>query len=77
MPLEKYFSISLRVLSDWRVIAIALLTLGVWAVLRYVGMVYRRPVLRPRARPPAPAAKPAPAKRRGAQPEGKEEAMVE
>jgi len=35
--------IAIQVLSDWRVIVIAVGTFLVWAILRRVGSVYRRP----------------------------------
>lgn len=38
-----YLSLILGVLKDWRAIAVAVLVLLSWALLRYVGMVFRGP----------------------------------
>lgn len=53
--------IAIMVLSDWRVIAVAVGTIILWALLRYVGSVYRRPKLPAKRRSPrvAPGAAPA------------------
>jgi hypothetical protein len=60
MDLSGYLSLFTRVLSDWRVVFIAVATILAWAALRYVGMVYdRRPrrkaAVRSSFRPAAPA----------------------
>ena len=70
MGLNEALTLSTKVLADWRVIAVTLAIFLVWAALRYVGSVYRRPY--PRSRPTARIApKPASAKRRsGARAEG-------
>ena len=48
MDLNDYASLSIRVLEDWRVIAVAIGSILVWAILRRVGAVYRSlPSLRP------------------------------
>jgi hypothetical protein len=62
MDLSGYLSLFTRVLSDWRVVFIAVATILAWAALRYVGMVYdRRPrrgaAARSSFRPAAPAPK--------------------
>lgn len=62
MDLTGYLSLFARVLSDWRVVFIAVATILAWAALRYVGMVYdRRPrrgaAARSSFRPAAPAPK--------------------
>jgi hypothetical protein len=52
MSLNGYIALCLGVLSDWRVIAVALGSLVLWSILRYVGMVYyRRAPFRPPAGP--------------------------
>ena len=61
MDLAAALELSLKVLSDWRVIAIALVVILAWAALRYVGSVYRRRPPRAAMRghsapPPAPPA---------------------
>ncbi len=58
--LTESLSIAIKVLADWRVIAIAIAVLLVWAALRYVGSIYHR---RPKvaSRPTAPIKKAAPA----------------
>ncbi|HTX73277.1 MAG TPA: hypothetical protein VMC79_10670, partial [Rectinemataceae bacterium] len=40
MDLNGYIALSMRVLGDWRVIAAALGSIVVWALLRRVGVVY-------------------------------------
>jgi hypothetical protein len=42
MSLHDYAAICLKVLADWRVLAVAAGTIALWAILRFVGMVYRR-----------------------------------
>ncbi len=37
-----YIGLSIAVISDWRVIAATLGLIIMWAILRYVGMVYNR-----------------------------------
>lgn len=73
-------AVSLKVLADWRVIAIAVGTLLLWAALRYVGTVYHKRIpTRPRASAPGPAREPAargaPQRSRGSAASG--EGMVE
>jgi peptidoglycan/LPS O-acetylase OafA/YrhL len=64
MDLAETISVSLKVLSDWRVASIALAVILAWAALRYVGSVYHR---RSRARPrPSPIITSAPPAGRGA-----------
>jgi hypothetical protein len=41
MDLNATFQLALKVLTDWRVIAITAAVLLLWAALRYVGSVYR------------------------------------
>jgi len=67
MDIDGYLSLFGRVLSDWRILFIAVMCLIAWAALRYVGMVYdrrpriRRPLIRrPLPRAAAPKAAPAP-----------------
>ncbi len=63
MSLDYYMQLSLQVLADWRIIAVALGSILVWALLRYVGMVYYRrpkPKRRPSAAKKQAAPKPAP-----------------
>jgi hypothetical protein len=43
--MSESIGIAVQVLSDWRVIAVAVATLLVWTLLRYVGVVYRKPRL--------------------------------
>jgi hypothetical protein len=77
MSLPETLELSLKVLEDWRVIAIAVAVLLLWAALRYVGSVYRkRSPTRPR--PSAPrAVKAAPAKRQAAASEPDEGDLVD
>jgi hypothetical protein len=61
MDLNGYLSLFTRVLSDWRVVFIAVATILAWAALRYVGMVYdRRPSRGAAARSSFRLAAPAP-----------------
>ncbi len=54
MPVAEYVKLSLTVLQDWRVVATAVFVLLAWTLLRYVGLVYRKP------RPPMPVRRAAP-----------------
>jgi hypothetical protein len=52
MELSEMLYLALKVIADWRVVFITVAVLVVFAILRYVGLVYhRRP--RTRARPPS------------------------
>jgi len=42
MNLEAVMALSLKVITDWRVILITIATLLVWAALRYVGSIYHK-----------------------------------
>jgi len=42
MGLNELFALSIKVLSDWRVIGITIAIILLWAALRYVGMVYHK-----------------------------------
>jgi len=42
MNLEAAMALSLKVISDWRVILVTIATLLVWAALRYVGSIYHK-----------------------------------
>lgn len=53
MDLAGTLALSIKVLSDWRVIFIAAAVVLLWAVLRYVGSVYRNRLPR-RAGPTIP-----------------------
>jgi len=59
MDIQAALALSLKVLSDWRVIFITVSVLLIWAALRSVGSVYHK---RPRARskPPASSVRAAP-----------------
>lgn len=58
--IRESLELALLVLKDWRVIATTIAVLLAWSILRYVGLVYRRPRLprptRLRAKAAAPAA---------------------
>ena len=43
MTTTEALAISLKVIADWRVIAITVAVLLIWAALRYVGSVYSGP----------------------------------
>ncbi len=75
MDLSGYLSLFARVLSDWRVLFIAVATLLAWTALRYVGMVYDRRPRRaaPRRIAPRPARPSAKAPRAAPAPEIEEE----
>ncbi|MDP3177462.1 MAG: hypothetical protein Q8M76_06135 [Spirochaetaceae bacterium] len=51
MGVGDYLNVCLAVVSDYRVIAIAVATILLWAALRYIGMVYGRKPSRKRLRP--------------------------
>ncbi len=40
MSIDEYARLSIAVLRDWRVIAVAIGAILIWAALRYVGLVY-------------------------------------
>jgi hypothetical protein len=42
MSFRESISVTLSVLGDWRMILVTIVTILTWALLRYVGMVYRR-----------------------------------
>ena len=62
MDLNGYIGLSIKVLTDWRVLACTGAVSIIWALFRYVGVISRRQprgYARPRApRPPGPARKP-------------------
>lgn len=67
MNLTETLELSLKVLADWRVDAVAIAFILAWAALRYVGSVYRRRLPRAamrgtasRAAPKTPAPAPGP-----------------
>jgi len=43
--IRESLELALLVLKDWRVIATTLAVILAWSILRYVGLVYRRPRL--------------------------------
>ena len=51
MRIGDYLNVCLAVIADYRVIAIAVATILLWAALRYIGMVYGRRPSRRRLRP--------------------------
>ncbi|MDA8427533.1 MAG: hypothetical protein M0Z80_15510 [Treponema sp.] len=55
MDLNGYMALSMQVLSDWRVVFVALGSIIVWSILRRVGVVYHAG---PRRRPQAPSLPP-------------------
>jgi len=73
MDLAESLALSIKVIADWRVLLMAVLTLLVVAALRYAGSVYRS-VSGPKRRAPSPAvAQAKAAKGRGAKPKAEEE----
>ncbi len=80
MDLAESLALSLKVIADWRVLLMAVLTLLVVAALRYAGSVYRS-VSGPKRRAAPAAAKIQSAKGRGAKPkpedEDEDEGMIE
>ena len=70
MDLQEALALSLKVLADWRVIFIAVVVILVWAVLRYVGSVFHRPV---KPAPKAPIAKASSPASSGGKPKGRAE----
>jgi hypothetical protein len=49
MELSDMLNVALKVIADWRVVAISIAMLVVFALLRYVGLVYhKRPKVRAR-----------------------------
>ncbi len=76
MNLAQSLSIALKVLSDWRVLFIALAAILVWAALRYVGIVYSRaPRSKPRASAPKPRAAAKPSRPKPPPPEADDEVI--
>lgn len=55
MDLSEMLAIAIKVIADWRVVLVTVGVLLVFAILRYVGLVYHK---RPRTRPRPPSAGP-------------------
>lgn len=59
MGLDAYIALSIRVLTDWRVIACAVAVLVIWTLFRFVGVIaQRRPPYRGGPRQPPPSSRP-------------------
>jgi len=57
MDLKGYIDLSIKVLSDWRVLVCTGAVLVIWTLLRYVGVIaphHPRTYTRPKASPPPP-----------------------
>jgi hypothetical protein len=73
MGMDQAIAISIKVISDWRVISITILVLLVFAAMRYVGSVYNKRSPRKGSAPlKAAGPKPSGAAGRAAQHEGPE-----
>ena len=60
MDLKAYIDLSIKVLTDWRVIACAAAILVIWTLFRFVGIISHRSPRRyapPKSPPPAPASR--------------------
>jgi len=74
VDLNGYIALSIRVLSDWRVVFVALGSIILWAILRRVGVVYHTiPSQRPRSPSVVRKALPRSAPRRSAAPSSRDE----